>query len=323
MSSGSQPLVSPSLRRRLQPGERLAVTAYERGKRQWTTQRLGDEVWWAEVRNYQATVVVADQGVLLFDPLADGRAEGLLAAIAAITDLPLRTLVYSHHHADHIGDASRIAEASPGLEIVATPACAEAIELHEVDAPPPTRLLDGPSGSFEWGGIEVRYGPLPGHCPDNSWFLLPAAATLHCVDMVHPGGLEFEAFGLADDLWLYERSLAQLDRLDWTFLVAGHREIGFREDVALVGRYLEELRRHTEDVAAGLPAGRYASPHRPPHSWAPTRRREVVEAVVARMAPGWRHWPEFDEVAASHASAMFSDVEYRGSGGARRRRADP
>jgi glyoxylase-like metal-dependent hydrolase (beta-lactamase superfamily II) len=278
------------------------------------------------VQNYQATVVLGAEGVLVIDPLSGGRAENLLDAIAGLTDLPVVTLLYSHHHSDHIGDAPWLinasSRASAEVEVIATAACAKAIEEHEMDVPAPTRILQAEQGAFRWDGKTVEYGKAPGHCADNTWFLLPEEETLHCVDMVHPGGLEFEGFGLAQDLWFYERTLERLLKLDWKRLVAGHREIGFRDDLENVCVYLRELRRHTSELVESLPPAAFARRDRPAHTWPLARRQAVIDGVVTRMAARWESWPEFVDVAASHASVMYSEVAYFGSGTARQRSAE-
>src|SRR5215217_797009 len=53
---------------------------------------------------YVSLFVVTDEGVIATDPgsqVDPGRAEAYKAAIASVTDQPVRYLVYSHNHTDH------------------------------------------------------------------------------------------------------------------------------------------------------------------------------------------------------------------------------
>ena len=48
-------------------------------------------------------IVVSDDGVAVIDPMNTPHAEGMLQAIQGMTDQPIRYVIYSHNHWDHIG----------------------------------------------------------------------------------------------------------------------------------------------------------------------------------------------------------------------------
>src|SRR3989475_1685167 len=55
--------------------------------------------------NHQAMFVVTRDGVIATDPVAYGRPTGgatYVAEIKKVTDKPIKYLIYSHHHFDHI-----------------------------------------------------------------------------------------------------------------------------------------------------------------------------------------------------------------------------
>ena len=82
------------------------------------------------------------EGVLLIDANMPGRTEKLLAAVRATIDKPIRYLVNTHHHGDHIY-GNRTIRDQTGVAIIA---CAEMVdELHRYE----TGAFGGQSGRWE------------------------------------------------------------------------------------------------------------------------------------------------------------------------------
>ena len=64
-----------------------------------------DNVYVFRYQNHQAMFVVTPAGVIATDPISYGRPQAAvtyLAEIRKITDKPIKYLIYSHHHYDHI-----------------------------------------------------------------------------------------------------------------------------------------------------------------------------------------------------------------------------
>jgi glyoxylase-like metal-dependent hydrolase (beta-lactamase superfamily II) len=66
--------------------------------------------------NYQSLIMTTGEGVVLVDA-PDPLVQYIGPAVSDVTDEPIRTLIYSHGHSDHIGGAHLLA--GPGLEIIA------------------------------------------------------------------------------------------------------------------------------------------------------------------------------------------------------------
>ncbi len=65
-----------------------------------------------------ASLIVADKSVILIDTLdTDERAKELAAVIAEKTDKPVKTIIFTHGHPDHVSGASVFAAAEP--EVIA------------------------------------------------------------------------------------------------------------------------------------------------------------------------------------------------------------
>ena len=79
-----------------------------------------DNVYVFRNGNHQAMFVVTKDGVIATDPVAYGRPNGgqqYLDEIKKITDKPVKFLVYSHHHYDHIAGGKAFKDA--GARIIA------------------------------------------------------------------------------------------------------------------------------------------------------------------------------------------------------------
>ncbi|MDD9998539.1 MAG: MBL fold metallo-hydrolase, partial [Rhodospirillaceae bacterium] len=88
----------------LEPGEKIENLFNKNITQDYILQRLTDRIWFFQALFAGTMFYVGDEGVLLIDA-AEGRADAIYAAIDEVTDLPISALLYSHNHADHIGDA--------------------------------------------------------------------------------------------------------------------------------------------------------------------------------------------------------------------------
>ena len=79
-----------------------------------------DNVYIFRNGNHQAMFIVTKDGVIATDPVAYGRPNGgaqYVAEIKKVTDKPIKYLIYSHHHFDHIAGGKAFKDA--GATIVA------------------------------------------------------------------------------------------------------------------------------------------------------------------------------------------------------------
>lgn len=84
------------------------------------TRKITDNVYVFRYQNHQAMFVVTRDGVIATDPIAYLRpvaATTYLAEIRKITQAPVRYLVYSHHHYDHIAGGKPFKDA--GATVIA------------------------------------------------------------------------------------------------------------------------------------------------------------------------------------------------------------
>ena len=103
-------------------------------------------------------VRVTSDGVILVDTKLPGEANytALPQQIRTVTPLPVKTVIVTHHHADHTGNDDRFIAA--GAQVIGHAALASALDTYQFDPKPakPSATYDGAERVVRLGGVEVR-----------------------------------------------------------------------------------------------------------------------------------------------------------------------
>jgi len=198
-----------------------------------------DGVYLFRHQSHQAIFIVTPDGVIVTDPISTDAAAWLKAKIATLTDQPVRYVIYSHHHNDHITGGSVFS----GTARFVSHTFARPKILHAAD--PSTPLPDltfNDRMTIDLGGKHVELIYTGKNHSDNSLVvLLPQDRLLFAVDFIPVETVAYRALPDAyPDDWI--ESLKQVERLDFDTLVPGHGKIGRKEHVRLFREYLEALR---------------------------------------------------------------------------------
>lgn len=250
--------VDPSSTRTLQPAEKVGRLYTRNATQDYVLQRLTQRTYWVQRQYYGTIFYVGDTGVLLFDPLED-RGEQIIKAIAEVTKLPVTAIVYSHDHADHIGDAriftGAAAKAGTELRIIASEATAAKMRFLRSALPMPTETAAWPRGSFEFEGLTVELHGFEraAHTDDHGIWLLARERVAHLPDFVNPDQPPFWAFAGSETYAYYKANIEQLAGLDWTYLSGGHGNVGSAADIAFYRQFLADL-----EKAVGAALGKVA-----------------------------------------------------------------
>ena len=245
-------------------------------------QQFGDDTYAFVNSGYISLFIVTDEGVIATDPGSQSgpeRAEAYRAAIASVTDQPVRYLVYSHHHADH----------STGGEVFADTATfishRNAVEKLAALADPRTPVPEiafTDQLTIELGGKTIELYYTGRNHSDNSIVLLyPERRLLFAVDFIPVNTLLFQNLPDAyPEEWV--ESLRWIEEnLDFDVLVPGHPPLpGTKENVTQVREYLEDL------MAAVRAAQDQGLVDNSP---------EMIEAVRADLEPDYGSWTMFAE----------------------------
>ena len=222
-------------------------------------------------RNYisNAGFVVTADSVVVIDALGSpALAEELLAQIRRVTPLPVRHVIVTHYHADHIyglqafkaAGATVIAQRAAGSYLNSDTAVQRLKASREELFPwidettrlvPADRWIDGPT-TLTIGGMEFRLQPVgPSHTPEDLVVYVPKLRMLSAGDLVCRGRVP--VVGQADSgHWI--TALDELLAFPIDLVVPGHGPASStaRADLEMTRDYLVHLRRTMGEAARNM-----------------------------------------------------------------------
>src|SRR5215204_4604315 len=172
---------------------------------------------------HQAMFVVTPEGVIATDPVAYGRPTGgqtYVDEIRKITQAPIKYLIYSHHHFDHIAGGKAFKDA--GATIIAHRRAQERLaKIKDPHTPLPDEAFDT-NRTIELGGTTVELHYLgPSHSDSNVVMRLPKERIIFLVDTIPVGTLPGR--GMIDFYPLEtEEFIEKVIAMDWERLIPGH-----------------------------------------------------------------------------------------------------
>ena len=187
--------------------------------------------------NHQAIFIVTPEGVIATDPVGYGRPTGgqqYVDEIRKVSKAPIRYLVYSHHHFDHIAGGKPFKDA--GATVVALKRTRERLaQIKDPHTVMPDEVFDG-HRTITLGDttIELTYVGL-NHSDNSVVMRLPKQKVLFAVDFISVGS--FPGRGMIDSYPLeWEESLKSVLSMDWDKLIPGHPgapggRLGTKQDV--------------------------------------------------------------------------------------------
>ena len=226
------------------------------------------------IRNagHYSVFLVTPAGIITTDPIDADAARWLKAELAKRFAKPVKYLIYSHDHADHIAGGEVFADSA----VVIAHDNTKAAILRERR---PTAVPDVSFSerlTIELGGKKVELLYLGKNHSDNSIVMrFPDERVLFAVDFIPVKSLPFRNLsGDYIDEWI--ESLRKAEGLDFDILAPGHGALGKKVDVRLIRDYLEELR---DQVAQYLRAGKSID--------------EIKELVTMEKYANWDNFKQY------------------------------
>lgn len=200
---------------------------------------------------YQALVLVSEESVIVVDaPPTMGKK--LVAAIRSLTDKPISHVIYSHHHADHIGGASLLGNPPDVTFISHRLTAAELAQVPDPSRRPAPNVVFDKSFTLEVSNqtLELRYQG-PNHDPGNIFIYAPAQKVLMLVDVVFPGWVPFAYLGESQNIPGYIKAHDQILAYDFNHYIGGHLgRSGVRADVITQKEYVHDLYNNCAEAIA-------------------------------------------------------------------------
>ena len=200
--------------------------------------QIASELYRFRNNNHYAVFAVTPAGIIATDPINAEAAQWLKAELHKRFSQPVKYLIYSHDHADHISGGEVFAD-------TATVVAHENAKTTIINEKRPTAV---PQVTFsdrlaiELGGTVVELAYVGRNHSDNSIVMrFLKEHVLFAVDFIPVETLAFRDFPDAyiED-WL--ESLKRVEQLDFDILAPGHGPLGKKDHVRLFRGYLEDLR---------------------------------------------------------------------------------
>jgi glyoxylase-like metal-dependent hydrolase (beta-lactamase superfamily II) len=202
---------------------------------------VGGGVYVISDDGWQSAFLVTDDGVIVFDAPETFGAK-IPSAIAGVTKQPIKYLVYSHIHRDHIGGAEAFRKIT-GLKIVALQGVSDFLKTqNDPERPIPDETFVA-GRTIKLGGKTVQLTRSFYHSNEGDLFIyVPEAKFMMAVDCVTPGYIPFSGFDITTNFDQYLKVFDELMAYDFNTFVGGHlTSIGNKRDV-------EDTKEFTMDV---------------------------------------------------------------------------
>ncbi|MGD8375209.1 MAG: MBL fold metallo-hydrolase [Acidobacteriota bacterium] len=252
-----------------------------------------------------AGFIVGDDGVVVVDTFyRPAAAEALLAAIRAQTDRPIRFVINTHYHIDHVS-GNRLFHDQGAVVLaqrnVRTWIHTENLKFFGQSPSPEQRSvverLYAPDVGYDegvrlyLGSQEILVRSYPGHTGGDSIVIVPAAGVVFCGDLFWrrslPNMIDATAAAWIETLGAFQK-LPSASSLAY---VPGHGDVGNAPDVAAFRGYLADLRSLVEGAMKEE-----------------DEEKELVQAVVPRLEEAYGSWAFFEHFSGRDVQNMAAEL---------------
>ena len=311
--------VEASTTNKLKPGQRITVPDFGKPGH-WYVQRLTDRSYFMICNGFASTAFVGDKSVLIIDASNTVVPGDMFAAIKRFTDLPVKALVYTHMHTDHVGGSIQLQEAlkeqGQKLRIIASASAAREIKAHQNNAAPPTEIVADGRSTFMFENFEFILGTpiVAAHSAADSYVLTPDGVIMYA-DFNYPGRVPLAYVSSSYNMTGWIDFLRHVLGENWQFANLGHANVGYKKDIEKTFAYLGDLydayeseiypswatgsaignaiHEHSSGLTAGVFWGNYVE--------------QSAEIMARKVHPKWKHVGQ-SEVIRSHAYKVFEDA---------------
>ena len=248
--------------------------------------RVERNLYWITDGTYQSAFLTTSDGVVVLDapPTIGNNIQRAIDEIASANGVSNKVnyLVYSHHHADHVGAASLFDKSVTRIGHEET----RRLLLRDDDpARPPNEETFQDRRTLEIGGerIDLAWHGA-NHSPDNIIIHLPDHDALMLIDIVNPGWAPVFQSNLTEDIPGYLEAPANALAYSWKHFIGGHLgRLGTRDDLTLHQQYMADIAESSRKAIDTVDYTPYFAKY-PDNPWA-AFRGGLEETVAIAAAP--------------------------------------
>lgn len=269
----------------------------------YTVRHLAGGAYLFSANFYSSLFVVTSEGVIVTDPVSPATAHLYQEAIHRISQKPVRYVIYSHDHTDHI--AGGVVFRDTAEFIAHENARAHILERGNPDIVVPQRTFRD-HYNLHLGDEQIRLLYLGhNHTDSNIAILLPKERVLMFVDMIYPGSVPFRDMP-GTSLPGFVKTLERVKKLDFDLLLYGHGPPGKREWVDKYIAYFSDMRESLERNERLIPfAEVMAKPSADPRQTLDLYVERITGKTVEDLRPKYGSWGGFDEWAPMNVQRVF------------------
>ena len=196
-------------------------------------------------------VRVTPAGLILIDDKFAVQTPDVLAAVKRISPLPIKYLLNSHHHGDHVS-GNQIVRDQLGIDIIAHKNIRA--NFLRIKQPGEPNITFSDQGAVYLGGVEVQlYWLGRGHTNGDTVIYFPDLKTVHVGDLVIDGMpvIDYPGGGSAIE---FIQTIDNLLKMDFDTMIPGHGKIMTKDEVrAYRVRFQTMNDRMRELIRRGVP----------------------------------------------------------------------
>src|SRR3954452_5890227 len=220
----------------------------------FATTKVTDNVYIFRYGGHQSMFIVTPAGVIATDPISERRpAKPYIEEIQKITKAPIKYVIYSHSHFDHIAGGKPFKD--KGAVFVAHQNAKTRIQqVKDPDVVVPDQVVTGAKRNITLGGTTLELNYVGKNHSDSMLVMrLPKGKIIFTVDWVPIAGVQFR--GMADNyLPDFFDGLKKVIAMDWERLINGHPgpggRLGTKDDARNALAYLEDLSGAVKEAAS-------------------------------------------------------------------------
>ena len=188
---------------------------------------------------------VTPEGLILIDDKYPENVADVLAQVKAVSSLPVKYLLNTHHHGDHASGNVNIRQM--GIDIIAHKNIRA--NFLRIKQPGEPNIVFADQAAVYLGGVEIQLFYLGrGHTNGDTVIYFPDLKTVHTGDLIIDGMpvIDYDAGGSALE---FVKTIDNLLKMDFDTMIPGHGRVMKKDDVRAYRARFAEMNRRMRELA--------------------------------------------------------------------------